>query len=174
MPTEQVAPYLFGDLLALAGADWVRRMGGAVAEHGYSDYRTTDAALMRLLLRRGAITISRIGSPLGVSRQAARKLVDGLEQRGYASEARDEHDARSVKITLTPAGEAYGRAVVAAIHVLNRELAERVGADELAAADTVLRSTILDEGARAVAARIAPPSPGPKAWARARDKPPNG
>jgi len=171
---EQGAPYLFGDLLALARADWVRRMAGAVAERGYRDYRPSDAALMRLLLRRSTIAISRIGSPLGVTRQAARKLVDGLEQRGYASEARDQHDARSVKVTLTPAGEAYARAVVAAVEALNRELAERVGVAELAVADAVLRATILDEGARVVAARIPPPSHGSKARERMRDKPTNG
>ena len=160
-PEEGGAPYLFGDLLALARADWVRRMAAAVADSGYPDYRPTDAAIMRLLVRRGGAAISRIGEPLGVSRQAARKLVDGLEQRGYAYEARDEHDARSVKVALTPAGQAYAGAVIGAVHALNREVAERVGADDLVVADAVLRATITAEGLRTVAAHIASPTPGP-------------
>jgi DNA-binding MarR family transcriptional regulator len=171
---DRDAPYLFGDLLAFARADWVRLIPGAVAERGYRDYRPTDAALTRLLWRRRGVTISRIGSSLGVSRQAARKLVDGLEQRGYASEARDERDARSVKATLMPTGEAYARAVVDAVHVLNHGLAERVGSEELASADTALRASIFDEGARVVAARIAPPPSRPKSRARARGKSTSG
>jgi DNA-binding MarR family transcriptional regulator len=136
-------------------------MAAAVADSGYPDYRPTDAAIMRLLVRRGGAAISRIGEPLGVSRQAARKLVDGLEQRGYAYEARDEHDARSVKVALTPAGQAYAGAVIRAVHALNREVAERVGADDLVVADAVLRATITAEGLRTVAAHIASPTPGP-------------
>jgi DNA-binding MarR family transcriptional regulator len=159
-PETPARPYHFGDLLALARAHWIRRMSAGLAELGYRDYRATDAIITRLLGRRGSVTISEIGVRLGVTRQAARKLVDALERRGYATEARDHHDARSVKITLTPAGESYASAVVAVIHALNHELAARVSADDLAAADTVLRASITSREARAVADRIAPPRRG--------------
>ena len=102
---ESAAPsYLFGDLLALARLAWVRRMAQGVADLGYSDYRRSDAALLRLLRRRGPVPLSGIGARLGVTRQAARKAVSGLEQRGYAAERRDDHDARIVRVALTPAG----------------------------------------------------------------------
>jgi len=154
-----VGPYLFGDLLALARAHWIRRMAEGLAEAGYPDYRASDAVLVRLLHRRGSVTISRLGARLGVTRQAARKLVDRLERRGYASEARDQEDARSVKVRLTADGERYADAVIALIHNLNRELAERVTSEELAIADAVLRTSISDPDSRsaAAAARIVPP-----------------
>jgi DNA-binding MarR family transcriptional regulator len=150
-------PYLFGDLLALARAQWIRRMAEGLAEAGYPDYRATDAVLVRLLRRRGSVTIGRLGVRLGITRQAARKLVDRLERRGYASEARDQEDARSVKVRLTADGERYADAVIALVHTLNRELAERVTSDELATADAVLRATISDPDSRAAADRVVPP-----------------
>jgi DNA-binding MarR family transcriptional regulator len=150
-------PYLFGDLLALARAHWVRRMAEGLAAAGYPDYRATDALVVRLLRRRESVTISRLGVRLGVTRQAARKVVDGLERRGFASEARDLADTRSVLVTLTPAGEAYADAVIAVIHTLNADLAARVSDDDLAAADAVLRATITDLSARAAADRVVPP-----------------
>jgi DNA-binding MarR family transcriptional regulator len=150
------SPYLFGDLLALARANWVRKMAEGLADLGYLDYRRTDAALLRLLRRRGPVAIGTIGTRLGISRQAARKLVDGLKQRGYCSEARDENDGRVVKVTLTPTGSAYAAAVTEVVHRLNRELVGRVSHDQLVAADAVLRATFGDN-APAVAARLPPP-----------------
>jgi hypothetical protein len=60
---------------------------------------------------------------------------------------------------LTPKGEDYVRAVVAVIGALNRELADRVDAAQLSAAELVLRAVIAD-GADVH---------GPSATARPRD-----
>jgi DNA-binding MarR family transcriptional regulator len=160
-PETTADPYLFGDLLALARAHWIRRMSTGLAERGYPDYRAADAILVRLLRRRGSITISGIGARLGVTRQAGRKLVDGLERRGYATEARDQRDTRSVKITLTAAGETYADAVIAVIDELNHELASRVSEAELAVADAVLRAAITDNDAHAAADGMMSPAAGP-------------
>lgn len=150
--------YLFGDLLALARAQWIRSMAAGVAALGYDDYRPTDAVLVRLLRRRGPMPIGRIGERLGITRQGARKLLDGLERRGYAAAARDESDARVVKVGLTSAGDAYAEAVIAVLDRLNRELAARVDRDDLAIADAVLRASIADPAARAAMGRlVAPP-----------------
>jgi DNA-binding MarR family transcriptional regulator len=152
------SPYLFGDLLALARANWVRRMATAVADLGYVDYRRTDAALLRLLRRCGPVAIGAIATRLDISRQAARKLVDGLERRGYCTEARNEGDARIVKVTLTLAGGAYAAAVLEVVYRLNRELVGRVSREKLAAADTVLRATFGDD-AQAMMAHLLPSRP---------------
>ena len=77
-------PYLFGDLLALARQSWVRQMASRLDQRGYSGYRRSDAAVMRFLTR-DAAPIGQLGSVLGVSRQAARKIADGLVQRRYAA-----------------------------------------------------------------------------------------
>lgn len=152
-----MSTYLFGDLLALARLDWVRAMAAGLDLNGYPGYRPTDAVILRLLRRRGSTTISRIGRQLGISRQAARKLVDGLERRGYASEERDPADSRNVNVRLTSDGETYAEAVVGVLERLNRELAQRVSVSELAATDTVLRASLVSREALAIASRIPPP-----------------
>ncbi len=149
-------PYLFGDLLALARQSWVRQMGSRLEQLGYSDYRRSDAAVMRVLLP-GAAPIGKLGLVLGVSRQAARKIADGLIQRRFAATERDPHDARKTNVVLTPAGQAYAAAVLETIDALNRELCEQLDPEQLRAADTVLRTALADDSERERAARLVRP-----------------
>jgi DNA-binding MarR family transcriptional regulator len=148
--------YRFGDLLALARRGWVQQMAARLAAVGYRDYHRTDAAVMRLLLAYAPISIGRLGETLGITRQAARKLADGLQRRGYATATRDTRDLRRVSVRLTPAGESYAAAVVAVIEALNSELCARVAPDQLLAADAVLRAALPDQDGRATAARLVP------------------
>lgn len=149
-------PYRFGDLLALARLSWIRRMSAALADAGHPDYRRSDAATVRLL-QRGPLSIGRLGDALGITRQAARKVADGLERRGLARMRRDRNDARQINVTLTAAGQDYARVVRTVIDDLNRRLIRRVSAEQLAAADVVLRAVLADEHTRTVAAQLAPP-----------------
>jgi DNA-binding MarR family transcriptional regulator len=156
MAEPSTPAYLFGDLLALARLSWVRQMAERLGEFGYADYRRSDAIALRLLLR-GPVPVGRLAGVLGVTRQAARKVVAGLEQRGYARTQRDTGDTRVVNVILTSAGTAYAQAVTEAIQALNREFGQRVDPGQLAAADAVLRAVITDESLQHVAARIRPP-----------------
>ena len=157
MALESRSPYRFGDLLALARQSWVSLMASGLAELGYPDYRRSDAAVMRLL-KRGPLSIGRLGEALGVTRQAARKVADGLERRGLAVTQRDEQDSRQVNIVLTLGGEAYARAVVAVIDRLDEELRQRVDPDQLMAADAVLRAVLDDDRSRRRAPWLARPA----------------
>lgn len=150
-------PYPFGDLLALARQSWVRQMADALRTLGYGDYRRSDAAAVRLLAR-GPASIGRVGEVLGVTRQAARKFVDGLERRGFAATIRDDRDARQVNAVLTAEGMAYAQAVTAVIRQLNQDLVRRVHPAALAGADAVLRAVLADDHARRRAGRLAPPT----------------
>jgi len=152
------SPYPFGDLLALARQSWLGAMAGRLAGLGYHDYRRSDAAAVRLL-RRGPVPVGRLGTALGVTRQAARKVADGLQQRGYATTSRDPRDSRQLNVTLTPAGQDYASAVTAVIDELNREMERRADPADLAAADAVLRAALFDESTRQRAGRL----PGPAA-----------
>ena len=158
MPDESTAAYPFGDLLALARQSWLGEMADRLARLGYDDYRRSDAAAVRLLLRRGPVPVGRLGMALGVTRQAARKAADGLQQRGFATTRRDPDDSRQLNVALTPAGADYARAVTGVIEELNREVARRVEPVQLAAADVVLRAVLFGESARQRAARL--PRPG--------------
>jgi DNA-binding MarR family transcriptional regulator len=133
--------YRFGDLLALARMRWVQQMAAGVGALGYEDYRRSDAAVMRLL-KRAPLSIGGLGDALGVTRQAGRKVVSGLEQRGYATTVRDQFDSRQTNVVLTAAGEAYAQAVIRVIDRLNQELADRVDPVDLAGARRVLAAVL--------------------------------
>ncbi len=134
-------------------------MASRLATAGYAGYRRSDAAALRMLRR--PASVGELAAGLAVTRQAARKVADGLEQRGYASTERDASDGRRVNIVLTPAGQRYAAAVVGVIRALNAELGERVDPAQLAAADAVLRAAIADEPGRRRAERLVrPPASG--------------
>jgi DNA-binding MarR family transcriptional regulator len=160
MPAESSALYPFGDMPALARQSWLGELSGRLAGRGHDGYRRSDAAALRLL-RRGPASIGQLGTVLGVTRQAARKVADSLQQRGYVTTGRNPRDARQVDITLTPAGQDYARAVTDVIAELNAEVARRADPAQLAAADAVLRAVLFDESARQRAGRLPrPPSTG--------------
>ena len=157
MSEQSRTAYHFGDLLALAREHWVRQMAEHVERAGFGGYRRTDAAVVRLLSRRPR-SIGEIGVALAVTRQAARKFVTGLEQRGFVVTARDASDARQVNVELTRRGEQYARAIRVAIDGLDHRLERRVERAQLLAADAVLRASLPDQVARdAVARRVPPP-----------------
>lgn len=156
MPRSSTPAYRFGDLLALARQSWTTAMAAGLRAAGYPDYRHSDALVLRLLAR-GPVSIGRLGDALGTTRQAARKIADGLMRRGFAFTARDTRDGRQINVTLTAAGEDYARAVVDVIDRLNLDLRRRIARTDLAAADAVLRAVLADDHTRALAALIPPP-----------------
>jgi len=127
-------------------------------EAGFPGYRRSDAGILALLLRR-SLAIGQLGDALGISRQGARQLADGLVERGYASFGTDQADSRRTLVVLTPSGRAYGRAIWAAQDALNETVRNRVSEADLAAADAVLRAVFPDEKARQrVDERLPPPT----------------
>jgi DNA-binding MarR family transcriptional regulator len=157
MPSGSTAPYPFGDLLALARQSWIAELTRRLDTRGYPGYRRSDSAALRMLFV-SPLAVGQLGARLGVSRQAARKVADGLQRRGYATAGRDQRDSRQVTITLTASGREYARAIVLAIRELNSEVARRADPAQLAAVDTVLRAALFDDGARERARQL--PSPG--------------
>ena len=162
MAAESTPTYRFGDLLALTRQSWVGQMTSRLERLGYADYRRSDAGALRMLWR-DPLPVGRLGAGLGVTRQAARKVADALEQRGYATTERDSRDTRQLNVTLTQPGRDYALAIIAVIAELNREVAARVSPAELAAADAVLRAALFDESARQRASRVPRPPGQPSA-----------
>src|SRR5271154_3407461 len=154
-------PYRFGNLLALARKSWIEQVGERMQEAGFPGYRRSDAAVLAYLLPQ-PLAIGQLGEALGVTRQAARQLADGLAERGYASFGTDEADARRTLVILTARGKSYGRAIWMAQDALNETVRSRVSEADLAAADAVLRAVFPDDGARKrVDKRMPPPSESP-------------
>jgi DNA-binding MarR family transcriptional regulator len=156
MPAESNPAYRFGDLVALARLSWLREATSRLERLGHAGFRRGDVAVMRALVQ-GPLPVGRLGADLGVTRQAARKIADALEQRGYATTERDSRDTRQLNVTLTPVGRAYARTIIAVTEELNREIAGRVSPAQLAAADAVLRAALFDDSARQRASQVPPP-----------------
>jgi len=129
---------LFGDALALARQSWVREMASRLADHGFDDYRVSDALALRWLAHH-ALPFATFTSSLGVSRQNARKVVDGLVERSFAVIEADPVDARRRNVRLTTKGDAYATAVIDTLHTLNDELSEKIDPLQLDAAISVLK-----------------------------------
>jgi DNA-binding MarR family transcriptional regulator len=147
MATNASPPYRFGSLLALARGSWIEQVAERMQRAGFPGYRRSDAGILGLLLQR-PLAIGQLGEALGVSRQAARQLADGLAERGYAGFRTDEADSRRTLVVLTPSGTAYGRAIWMAQDALNEMVRDRVSEADLAAADAVLRAVFPDGEAR--------------------------
>jgi DNA-binding MarR family transcriptional regulator len=128
---------LFGDVLALARERWVQEMALRLSARGYDDYRRSDAFAMRLLAS-GPHALGAFIRPLGRSRQAARKMVTGLVERGLALLETDPTDARRRHVHLTASGTEYAKAVAETVTALNRELTKRLHPDDLATTISVL------------------------------------
>jgi DNA-binding MarR family transcriptional regulator len=128
---------LFGDLLAQARERWIREMARRLSALGFEDYRRSDPLAMRWL-GGGGVSLGSLGVTLGVTRQAARKVVNGLVERGYANVTTSSEDSRRRVVSLTPRGRDYLAAVVATLRSLHDEVVENVDERQLAAAYDVL------------------------------------
>src|ERR1700677_251174 len=140
-------PYHFGNLLALARQSWIEQVRERMQEAGFPGYRRSDATVFGRLLQR-PLAIGQLGEALGITRQAARQMADGLVERGYAAFGTDDADARRTLVVLTPRGKAYGRAIWTAQDALNETVRSRVSETDLVAADAVLRAVFPEGDAR--------------------------
>ena len=93
------SPYRFGSLLALARRSWIEQVRERMQEAGFPGYRRSDAGVLALLLQQ-PLAIGQLGEAMGISRQAARQMADGLVERGYATFGTDDADARRTLVVL--------------------------------------------------------------------------
>lgn len=93
---------------------------------------------MFLALSRGPVLVSDLARDLDVSRQAVHKLLDGLEAEGLVDRRRDEHDRRAQRVGLTGRGRELAGDAGRILPQLERELAERIGDDNVEALRTAL------------------------------------
>lgn len=84
-----------------------------------------------LALSRGPVAVSDLARHLDVSRQAAHKLVDGMERDGLVERRPDEHDRRVQLVALTARGRALARDARRILPELEQELARRIGASRV-------------------------------------------
>jgi DNA-binding MarR family transcriptional regulator len=124
---------------------------------GHPDLRISHGYVVQHLVE-GPVRIGDLASRMGVTQQAASKVVAELQALGYLDRTADPADARVRRVGLSARGSAAVATTRAVRAEIERELTAALGADRLEAA----RRAALDAlewagGADAVRARRVPP-----------------
>jgi DNA-binding MarR family transcriptional regulator len=133
----------FGVLLGLGYQGLIRELNERMAAAGF-EIKAAYGYVFRTLLKED-LTTTKFGARLGITTQGAAKLVDEMERLGYVEKHPDPDDARVKVLRLAERGH---RAVAEArrVHLdFERRLAERYGAEDVAAMRRVLEAMIDDE-----------------------------
>ena len=100
------APVPLARLLAMAYRQLIDGLHARLAARGHRDVRPAFGFVL-LSVRARPTNSKEIGELLGVTKQAASKVVDSMERAGYVRRERDGDDARSKVIALTPRGRKF-------------------------------------------------------------------
>ncbi len=101
----------------------IDRLHERLAAEGYTDVRPTFGYVL-LALRDEPTTGADIALLLGVTKQAASKLVDAMEQGGYVRRQTHGDDARAKEIAITARGRRFLVTVESIYRDLEAEWAE--------------------------------------------------
>jgi DNA-binding MarR family transcriptional regulator len=127
------------------------RLGAAVERVGVDDMRSSFGFVIRALAERDR-TLTELADLLAVTKQAAIKVVDEMELRGYVARTPDPADRRSKVIRLTDKGTRVRRAALAASRRMERELRAELGDRDVDAMRVALMRLLERHGALADAA----------------------
>jgi DNA-binding MarR family transcriptional regulator len=119
-------------LLRAARGSFNRSIRARLIDAGFEDLPRNGPFVIGGMANHG-IAAGDLVQNLGVSKQAASQLIDTLVVRGYLHRAANEHDRRRVDILLTERGREAATVVRDAIGAVDRELAERISPDGVAA-----------------------------------------
>jgi DNA-binding MarR family transcriptional regulator len=118
-------------LFAMAFRALMDRVHEQLAERGYRDVGSGYGYVL-LAARERALTGADVAGLMGVSKQAASKLIEAMESAGYLARQGHPDDARARLARITP----QGRRLLASVEDIYRELeadwARVIGASELA------------------------------------------
>jgi DNA-binding MarR family transcriptional regulator len=113
------------------------RLQEAVAQAGYPDMRPPFGFVVRALAD-GSLTLTELAQRLGVTKQAAIKVVDEMEARGFVERRPAPGDRRAKALALTARGLGVRRAALAASHRMEDELRRELGDADVDGARRVL------------------------------------
>lgn len=113
-------------LLQIVATSGGPRLCAAFAAAGLDGIRPAQAVALVPLVA-GALHASAIADRLGVTRQAVAQAIGALERHGYVSRSRDEADARTLLIELTPRGREALRVMRANALAIERDWRQALG-----------------------------------------------
>jgi DNA-binding MarR family transcriptional regulator len=141
-PGYELPLLLFGGFRTL-----IDELHAELARRGHPEMRPAYGFAMQAIGRDGA-TASELGRRLGVSKQAAGKTVDRLEQLGYAERADDPADGRRKVVRLTPRGVESLVRSAAIFDELRAHWARTLGEQRVADLEAALRTMVPPSGFR--------------------------
>ncbi len=113
-------------------------LGEAVARAGIDDMRAPFGYVIRALADRD-LTLTELAELLGVSKQAAIKVVDEMQVRGFLTREAHQTDRRVKVLRLTDKARVVRRSALAASRKLERELRRVLGDQDV---DAMRRSLL--------------------------------
>ncbi|MDT4912227.1 MAG: hypothetical protein QOC66_1355 [Pseudonocardiales bacterium] len=143
---NQIAEPDLAILLTGAARVVADRLGDAVARAGIDDMRSSFGFVIRALSERDR-TLTELSELLGVTKQAAIKVVDEMEDRGYVERQPDPADRRAKVIRLTGKARRVRRTALRASSRLEAELVQDIGEKDLQAMRRVLLRLLERHGA---------------------------
>jgi DNA-binding MarR family transcriptional regulator len=124
--TSLQAPPDFAVLVVGATRKVADRLDAAVRAAGIEGMRAPFGFVIRALAE-APLELTTLAERLGVTKQAAIKVVDEMEARGFLTREPHPTDRRAKRLTLTARGHAVREAALAESHRMEAELRETVG-----------------------------------------------
>jgi MarR family transcriptional regulator for hemolysin len=135
----------FGILLGLAYQTFVAELNARLAAAGFADIRPGFGYVFRALAER-PLTATQLAAQLGVTPQAAGKLVQQMVGADYVQRQPDPQDGRLQWLALAPRGQRALSTARAIHHALEQQLAAQVGAERVSGLRAVL-ATFVEQAA---------------------------
>jgi DNA-binding MarR family transcriptional regulator len=118
-----------GPSLRRAWVGYQIALNAEMAAAGFPERRFPDGRVLRLCDDTANVTISDIGRGIGISRQAASKIVGRLHERGYVAVSTSGSDGREKVVTLTRLARDYLSAQRQAARRIEQRVRADIGAD---------------------------------------------
>ena len=134
-------------LFAVAYRSLVTDLHLELRARGWTDVRPAYGFVL-LALQSAPMTSAALGERLGMTKQAASKLVEGMSDAGYLTRTTDAEDGRQRPLVLTD----RGRVRLATVETISVDLAARgavvVGPEEVERMRQGLTAALTDHGRR--------------------------
>ena len=122
----------------------IDRLHAELAEQGHPDLRPMHGFVFQAIGPDGTTAVE-LGRRLGVSKQAAGKMVESLERAGYLERAADPSDARRKIVRLTARGTDSLDRSARIFDRIRDDWIRRLGADRVRAMEDDLRRVTPDD-----------------------------
>ncbi len=122
MSSRAAAEVPLARLMAMAFRHLIDELHARLAKRGYTDVRSAYGYVL-LAARSRPTTGTDVAELLGMTKQAASKLIDAMEQGGYVKRRPRDDDSRAKEIVLTARGQKF----LSTVETIYREIEDGWG-----------------------------------------------